>query len=124
MCNTFKNCEGLSQVAFLDGNGMAMSGKVSPCKRKEDASRGGKRKRTVAGQCFSRRTCCISPQRLPTRAEMRSCKWHYLLRCLLFDSSAGELHMHSLPNTRTDRWAHVHGDLAASFFCTLLAAAR
>ena len=44
MCNTFKNCEGLSQVAFMDGNGMVMSGKVIPYKRKEDASRGGKRK--------------------------------------------------------------------------------
>ena len=33
MCNTFKNCEGLSQVAFMDGNGMVMSGKVIPCMR-------------------------------------------------------------------------------------------
>ena len=28
MCDTFKNCEGLSRVAFMDGNGVVLLGKV------------------------------------------------------------------------------------------------
>lgn len=28
VCDTFKNCEGLSRVAFMDGNGVVMLGKV------------------------------------------------------------------------------------------------
>ena len=124
MCNTFKNCEGLSQVAFMDGNGMMSRGSSFPASARRMLPAAASGSEQLQHSVFSRHTCCSSPQRLPTRAEMRSCKWHYFLRCLLFDRSAGELHMHSLPNIRTDRWAHVHGDLAASFFCTLLAAAR
>jgi hypothetical protein len=44
VCDTFKNCEGLSRVAFIDGNGVVMLGKVISCERKEDASGGGKKK--------------------------------------------------------------------------------
>ena len=29
VCDTFKNCEGLSRVAFMDGNGVVMLGKVT-----------------------------------------------------------------------------------------------
>jgi len=29
VCDSFKNCEGLSRVAFMDGNGVVMLGKVS-----------------------------------------------------------------------------------------------
>merc|ERR1711972_358385 len=36
VCDTFKNCEGLSRVAFMDGNGVVMLGKVVSCERKED----------------------------------------------------------------------------------------
>merc|ERR1719502_169143 len=31
VCDTFKNCEGLSRVAFMDGNGVVMLGKVISC---------------------------------------------------------------------------------------------
>merc|ERR1712164_92350 len=31
VCDSFKNCEGLSRVAFMDGNGVAMLGKVVSC---------------------------------------------------------------------------------------------
>merc|ERR1711869_50973 len=32
VCDSFKNCEGLSRVAFLDGNGVVMLGKVVACR--------------------------------------------------------------------------------------------
>jgi len=45
VCDSFKNCEGLSRVAFMDGNGCVMLGKVISCERKEDAGgAGGKKK--------------------------------------------------------------------------------
>merc|ERR1711943_20855 len=44
VCDTFKNCEGLSRVAFMDGNGVVMLGKVVSCIQK-DADGGGKKKR-------------------------------------------------------------------------------
>jgi len=44
VCDSFKNCEGLSRVAFMDGNGCVMLGKVISCERKEDAGSGGKKK--------------------------------------------------------------------------------
>jgi elongation factor 1-alpha len=44
VCDSFKNCEGLSRVAFLDGNGVVMLGKVVTCERKEEAAAGGKKK--------------------------------------------------------------------------------
>merc|ERR1712107_68872 len=44
VCDTFKNCEGLSRVAFMDGNGVVMLGKVTSCERKEEGSAGGKKK--------------------------------------------------------------------------------
>merc|ERR1719367_1001810 len=44
VCDTFKNCEGLSRVAFMDGNGVVMLGKVISCERKEEAGAGGKKK--------------------------------------------------------------------------------
>merc|ERR1712194_178899 len=44
VCDTFKNCEGLSRVALMDGNGVVMLGKVISCERKEDAGSGGKKK--------------------------------------------------------------------------------
>merc|ERR1711966_625699 len=45
VCDTFKNCEGLSRVAFMDGNGVVMLGKVVTCTPKEDkAGVGGKKK--------------------------------------------------------------------------------
>merc|ERR1711877_98502 len=42
VCDTFKNCEGLSRVAFMDGNGVVMLGKVTSCERKEEGGAGGK----------------------------------------------------------------------------------
>merc|ERR1712151_702969 len=39
VCDTFKNCEGLSRVAFMDGNGVVMLGKVVSCERQEEVSR-------------------------------------------------------------------------------------
>jgi len=45
VCDTFKNCEGLSRVAFMDGNGVVMLGKVISCERREEAGgAGGKKK--------------------------------------------------------------------------------
>ena len=45
VCDTFKNCEGLSRVAFMDGNGVVMLGKVVSCERKgEGDDKGGKKK--------------------------------------------------------------------------------
>merc|ERR1712139_108012 len=45
VCDTFKNCEGLSRVAFMDGNGVVMLGKVVSCEKKAaDAKAGGKKK--------------------------------------------------------------------------------
>merc|ERR1711866_15649 len=44
VCDTFKNCEGLSRVAFMDGNGVVMLGKVASCERKEGDDKGGKKK--------------------------------------------------------------------------------
>merc|ERR1711865_225038 len=44
VCDTFKNCEGLSRVAFMDGNGVVMLGKVTNCEKKEEAAAGGKKK--------------------------------------------------------------------------------
>jgi elongation factor 1-alpha len=39
--DTFKNCEGLSRIAFLDGNGVVMLGKIV---RKVDKVEGSKKK--------------------------------------------------------------------------------
>jgi len=36
VCDTFKNCEGLSRVAFMDGNGVVMLGKIVSCVSKSD----------------------------------------------------------------------------------------
>merc|ERR1712008_418815 len=44
VCDSFKNCEGLSRVAFMDGNGVVMLGKVISCERKGDNEAGGKKK--------------------------------------------------------------------------------
>jgi len=44
VCDSFKNCEGLSRVAFMDGNGVVMLGKVVSCEQKQDAAGGGKKK--------------------------------------------------------------------------------
>jgi len=43
VCDTFKNCEGLSRVAFMDGNGVVMLGKVTSCEQKQDV--GGAKKK-------------------------------------------------------------------------------
>merc|ERR1739845_278576 len=44
VCDSFKNCEGLSRVAFMDGNGVVMLGKVVSCETKADGGAGGKKK--------------------------------------------------------------------------------
>merc|ERR1711959_106998 len=44
VCDTFKNCEGLSRVAFMDGNGCVMLGKVVTCIAKSADDKGGKKK--------------------------------------------------------------------------------
>merc|ERR1711981_305686 len=45
VCDTFKNCEGLSRVAFMDGNGVVMLGKVISCEKKEEGEKGGGKKK-------------------------------------------------------------------------------
>merc|ERR1712070_728742 len=44
VADTFENCEGLSRVAFMDGNGVVMLGKVTSCEQKAEAAGGGKKK--------------------------------------------------------------------------------
>jgi len=45
VCDSFKNCEGLSRVAFMDGNGVVMLGKVISCESaKPEEKAGGKKK--------------------------------------------------------------------------------
>ena len=44
VADSFKNCEGLSRIAFMDGNGVVMLGKVISCERKEEAGAGGVRR--------------------------------------------------------------------------------
>merc|ERR1712241_13294 len=38
VADSYKNCEGLSRVAFMDGNGVVMLGKVVSVEAKVDAS--------------------------------------------------------------------------------------
>merc|ERR1719181_1810977 len=45
VCDTFKNCEGLSRVAFMDGNGCVMLGKVVTCIQKDDSDKAGGKKK-------------------------------------------------------------------------------
>jgi len=40
--DTFKNCEGLSRIAFLDGNGVVMLGKIVTAEQKADKAAGKK----------------------------------------------------------------------------------
>jgi len=44
VCDSFKNCEGLSRVAFMDGNSVVMLGKVISCEHKEDVGVGAHKK--------------------------------------------------------------------------------
>mmetsp|Transcript_10934 Transcript_10934/g.14630 ORF Transcript_10934/g.14630 Transcript_10934/m.14630 type:complete len:131 (-) Transcript_10934:260-652(-) len=45
VCDSFKNCEGLSRVAFMDGNAVVMLGKIISCEQKEEpGTAGGKKK--------------------------------------------------------------------------------
>merc|ERR1719329_1802644 len=41
--HSLKNCEGLSRVAFMDGNGVVMLGKVTSCEQKAEEKSGGKK---------------------------------------------------------------------------------
>merc|ERR1712072_972619 len=45
VCDSFKNCEGLSRVAFMDGNGVVMLGKVISCEQKESGDKAGGKKK-------------------------------------------------------------------------------
>ena len=42
VCDSFKYCEDLSRVAFMDGNGVVMLGKVTWCEQKAEVAGGGK----------------------------------------------------------------------------------
>lgn len=44
VADTFKNCEGLSRVAFMDGNGVVMLGKVISCEQGAAADKAGGKK--------------------------------------------------------------------------------
>merc|ERR1719224_267078 len=39
VADTFKNCEGLSRIAFMDGNGVVMPGKVISCEQSDVADK-------------------------------------------------------------------------------------
>merc|ERR1712224_949896 len=45
VADTFKNCEGLSRVAFMDGNGVVMLGKVVSCEQKDEGEKSGGKKK-------------------------------------------------------------------------------
>merc|ERR1712194_273312 len=45
VCDSFKNCEGLSRVAFMDGNGVVMLGKVVTCEQKDANDKAGGKKK-------------------------------------------------------------------------------
>merc|ERR1712100_981292 len=45
VCDTFKNCEGLSRVAFMDGNGVVMLGKIVSVVKKSDIKEEAKKKK-------------------------------------------------------------------------------
>ena len=45
--DTFKNCEDLSPVAFMDGNGVVMLGKVVSCDKKKRGALGTRQRRAV-----------------------------------------------------------------------------
>merc|ERR1712100_572359 len=45
VCDTFKNCEGLSRVAFMDGNGVVMLGKITSVTKKSDMKEEAKKKK-------------------------------------------------------------------------------
>merc|ERR1712166_1482771 len=45
VCDTFKNCEGLSRIAFMDGNGVVMLGKVISCEQTDVADKAGGKKK-------------------------------------------------------------------------------
>merc|ERR1712028_133000 len=45
VCDSFKNCEGLSRVAFMDGNGVVMLGKVISCEQKDANDKAGGKKK-------------------------------------------------------------------------------
>merc|ERR1711904_289452 len=45
VCDSFKNCGGLFRIAFLDGNGVVMLGKIISCEQTNaDDKAGGKKK--------------------------------------------------------------------------------
>merc|ERR1711881_372897 len=44
VCDSFKHCEGLSRIAFMDGNGCVMLGKIVTKEDKTDAGGAGKKK--------------------------------------------------------------------------------
>merc|ERR1712157_235569 len=77
VCDTFKNCEGLSRVAFMDGNGVVMLGKVISCERKEEGDKGGKKKITETDVVPSR-TC-----RPSTFANIRCTVVKHATHCLV-----------------------------------------
>jgi len=45
VCDTFKNCEGLSRVAFMDGNGVVMLGKVTTATQAQPSDKAGGKKK-------------------------------------------------------------------------------
>merc|ERR1712134_130329 len=45
VCDSFKNSEGLSRVAFMDGNGVVMLGKIISCEKKDESDKGGGKKK-------------------------------------------------------------------------------
>merc|ERR1711920_1015382 len=45
VADSFKNCEGLSRVAFMDGNGCVMLGKVVTCIQKDESDKAGGKKK-------------------------------------------------------------------------------
>merc|ERR1712216_43194 len=57
VCDSFKNCEGLSRVAFMDGNGVVMLGKVTTSNRRPMPVRAARRSKRYATVTGTRTSC-------------------------------------------------------------------
>lgn len=51
VCDTFKDCKSLSRVAFMDGNGVIMLGRIISCVKKDEPDGGGGKCPAVTVQC-------------------------------------------------------------------------
>merc|ERR1711924_371687 len=61
-CDTFKNCEGLSRVAFMDGNGVVMLGKVISWRGRRREARAARRSEAARSLLLLGAACPCTPR--------------------------------------------------------------